>query len=497
MQAQQNDIDVLVIGSGLGSLTAACLLAADGLKVKVLEQNYLIGGCTSSYWRKGFVFEAGATTVVGLDEAMPLRYLLDRTGILLPDLVPLALPMQVHLPDGEVISKFQNLQDWITEAQRAFPETSLQAQAEFWKFCYKISAFVWQTSTAQRHFPPSRWADWWPTLSNIRWEQLRYGAYSFCTMDWLLKRYGLDKSPRFVRYINEQLLITAQNHAPEVNVLFGATALCYTNYTNYYVRGGLINLVTPLVRYIEQHGGVVSVREKVVGIQKQNSGYQVISNKQTYQTRFVVAGIPANNIAEIYPNNPRQKALKKSLFPSEKLNSAFQMGIGFRGKHHFEAIHHQIHLPEPLPYLDSKSIFVSLSHSTDSTRSDEPNGVVASVSTHIANPAAQAFFDKTQTENAILDLLEKRGFLRRKDVIYTHSSAAKSWEKWTARAYGFVGGYPQYASVRPWQMLDARLDGHGAYLCGDTAYPGQGIPGVVLSGLIAYEKLKSDWLNNI
>ncbi|SFB74740.1 C-3',4' desaturase CrtD [Flexibacter flexilis DSM 6793] len=494
MQQQPNDIDVLLVGSGLGSLTAACLLAAEGLKVKVLEQNYLVGGCTSSYWRKGFVFEAGATTVVGLDEAMPLRFLLQKTGISLPDLVPLDLPMLVHLPDGQLINKYQNLQHWITEAQRAFPETSPTAQAQFWEFCYKISEFVWQTSTAQRHFPPSSLRDLWPMLSNIRWEQLRYGAYSFRTTDWLLKRYGLDKSSRFVRYINEQLLITAQNHAAEVNVLFGATALCYTNYTNYYVRGGLINLVMPLVRYIEQRGGQVQVREKVLNIEKQNTGYQIFTNKNTYQARFVVSGIPANNIADIYPNNPRQNALRKALFPSEKLNSAFQMGIAFRRKHHFEAIHHQIHLPEQLPHLDSKSIFVSLSHPADLTRSDVPDVVIASVSTHIPNPAAQAAFDKTETENQILALLEKRGFLRREDVLYTHSSSAKSWEKWTVRAFGFVGGYPQLATVRPWQMLDARLDGHGAYLCGDTAYPGQGVPGVVLSGLIAYEKLKTDWL---
>ncbi|MEL6556775.1 MAG: NAD(P)-binding protein [Bacteroidota bacterium] len=56
--------DAIVAGSGLGSLTAASLLCHKGLNVGIIEQNYLPGGCTSSYWRKGFVFESGATTLV-------------------------------------------------------------------------------------------------------------------------------------------------------------------------------------------------------------------------------------------------------------------------------------------------------------------------------------------------------------------------------------------------------------------------------------------------
>jgi phytoene dehydrogenase-like protein len=40
-------------------------------------------------------------------------------------------------------------------------------------------------------------------------------------------------------------------------------------------------------------------------------------------------------------------------------------------------------------------------------------------------------------------------------------------------------------------MNSARIE-KGFYSCGDTVYPGQGIPGVALSGLIAAEKLIID-----
>ena len=76
--------------------------------------------------------------------------------------------------------------------------------------------------------------------------------------------------------------------------------------------------------------------------------------------------------------------------------------------------------------------------------------------------------------------------------MYRHSSPHGAWEKWTARAHGFVGGYPQYIDIKPWMMKDVRLDGKRAYICGDSTYPGQGIPGACLSGIIAVEKMRLD-----
>ena len=149
------EIDVVVIGSGLGSLSAAVLLAKAGKSVIVLEQNYLPGGCVSSYFRKGFVFEAGATTLVGLDEGMPLREILNRTGIEI-QAQKLETPMQISLKNGDTITRYGNLDEWIKEAERVFGK---QGQANFWKECNSISTFVWNTSTRQLAFPPDSLSD--------------------------------------------------------------------------------------------------------------------------------------------------------------------------------------------------------------------------------------------------------------------------------------------------------------------------------------------------
>uniref|UniRef100_A0A8B9SRZ2 All-trans-retinol 13,14-reductase n=1 Tax=Anas platyrhynchos TaxID=8839 RepID=A0A8B9SRZ2_ANAPL len=52
-------LDAIVIGSGIGGLAAAVLLAKAGRRVLVLEQHGKLGGCCHTFSEKGFEFDAG------------------------------------------------------------------------------------------------------------------------------------------------------------------------------------------------------------------------------------------------------------------------------------------------------------------------------------------------------------------------------------------------------------------------------------------------------
>lgn len=54
-----HDWDVIVVGSGMGGMTAAAYLAASGRRTLVLEQGDVLGGCTHVFRRKGYEFEVG------------------------------------------------------------------------------------------------------------------------------------------------------------------------------------------------------------------------------------------------------------------------------------------------------------------------------------------------------------------------------------------------------------------------------------------------------
>lgn len=482
----------IVIGAGIAGLTAASLLAHRGLQVTVLEQNWLPGGCASSYSRKGYIFESGATTLVGLDEGMPLRHLLDTIGIELP-VRALSIPMQVHFPDKKPLTRYQDIFAWIEEAEREFGQ---QGQRAFWEECFRISQFVWETSIVQRAFPPSSISDLIFAARHFRPKQLGFAIKAFSSTKDLLKKHGLLENERFVKFVNEQLMITAQNSMEEVNVLFGAAALCYTNYGNYYLDGGMIKLAEALVEYIESKGGQVILQQPVTSIESKESGYTITTTfrKETkeYRADSLVAAIPINDLLKVWENpDPKVQLLEKKVMPSPQLNSAFQLSLVLKNRMPVSAIHHQVHLSRPLSQTGSDSIFLSMSHIKDEQRS--PNGeVVASVTTHIPDPANTIITDKEAVQDEMIDALEQHGLLKREDIVFAHASTPGAWHKWTGRSWGFVGGYPQFMKIKPWQMLDARIDHKTAYLCGDSAYPGQGIPGACLSGIIAAEKMRLD-----
>ena len=59
------EYDVIVIGAGMGGLSAGAHLAASGLKVLVLEQHHKVGGCTTNFSRGAFVFDTALHEMAG------------------------------------------------------------------------------------------------------------------------------------------------------------------------------------------------------------------------------------------------------------------------------------------------------------------------------------------------------------------------------------------------------------------------------------------------
>ncbi|KAK2820635.1 hypothetical protein Q5P01_023594 [Channa striata] len=72
------DLDVIVIGSGIGGLTAGATLAKAGKRVLVLEQHDQAGGCCHTYIEKGFEFDVGLHYIGQVHENSLLRVAFDQ-----------------------------------------------------------------------------------------------------------------------------------------------------------------------------------------------------------------------------------------------------------------------------------------------------------------------------------------------------------------------------------------------------------------------------------
>jgi phytoene dehydrogenase-like protein len=81
MKERQTYGDVLIIGSGVGGLTAGIILSKLNLQVTVVERNPLPGGLMRSYVRSGIECPVGVHYMGSLDSGQPLRRLWDYLGV--------------------------------------------------------------------------------------------------------------------------------------------------------------------------------------------------------------------------------------------------------------------------------------------------------------------------------------------------------------------------------------------------------------------------------
>ncbi|MEM1368209.1 MAG: NAD(P)-binding protein, partial [Cyanobacteria bacterium P01_H01_bin.15] len=113
---------VLVVGAGIAGLTAGALLAKRGFPVKVYEQALVPGGCASTFKRRGFTFDVGATQVAGLEPGGIHHQIFQELDLALPPATPCDPACAVFLPgETEPINVWRDPQRWQAERERQFP----------------------------------------------------------------------------------------------------------------------------------------------------------------------------------------------------------------------------------------------------------------------------------------------------------------------------------------------------------------------------------------
>lgn len=489
---QKNDSDILVLGSGMGGMSAASLLANDGYNVRVLEGDHLPGGSSSTYYRKGYLFETGATTLIGFDEGQPLSRLEQMLNISLPKQE--INPAMTVWMDSRPLIRFKDKNLWIDEAARYFGNSA--GQRKFWDKAFRVAETVWQSSGKNPFFPPQSLAEWFKLANNnnpLDAPVLRFGLMS---VRQVMKQCNVD-SPEFRAFVDEQLMITAQARAAETPFLFGAAGLTYTNYSNYYVPGGLIELIRKLQEKLESDGGELLCRQRVTSIAQKGGEYEVKTEKgDRFFAPVVISSIPVWNMPEL----TRDKMSKWFQKYAERYTHAWgAFTIGIAAKDSFpddQTLHHQLHLNKPVPHIDSGSVFASFSMKDDMLRAPEGERVI-NISCHTKTDRWFKFGEnyddrKKETESFILEFLNHKlpGF-QRENVAVVFSGTPVTWQNWIFRKAGRVGGIPQSMKRSLLDWTPAKTPFDGLFMAGDTVFPGQGIPGVTLSGINVYYRVSN------
>ncbi len=82
MEPKRDSYDVVVIGAGMGGLTAAALLAKKGLSVLLVDKNDRPGGYAQSMEQEGFTFDLAVHQICGCNEGGTVRSVLKDLDVL-------------------------------------------------------------------------------------------------------------------------------------------------------------------------------------------------------------------------------------------------------------------------------------------------------------------------------------------------------------------------------------------------------------------------------
>jgi C-3',4' desaturase CrtD len=497
MDGRSSDKKVLVIGAGIGGLTAAALLAQRGYQVQVFDQAIVPGGCASTFKRRGFTFDVGATQVAGLEPGGIHYQILNQLDMPLPEATACDPACAVFLPEEATpIMVWREQAAWQAEREHQFPGSE-----KFWQLLNRLFEVSWRFQARQPVLPPRNTWDLWQLLQAVRPETLITLPYTFATVADVLKQMGLYQQRRLKTFLDLQLKLYSQVDADETALLYAATALAVSQEPQglFHLQGSMQVLSDLLEKSLLRDGGALHMRHTVEHIQTQRgrvNGIRV-KNQKTQETWIehadqVVANVTAQNLVQLLGTSaPRQYRRRVESLPPA--SGAFVVYLGVEE----EAI--PSGCPPHLQFLydydgaigENNSLFVSVSRPGDGRA---PKGKATIIASSFTDPNLWwRTYHYDQLKQTYLEgaLAKLSGYfdLSPKHIIHVEAATPRTFARFTARHGGIVGGLGMRVSTFGPFGLTNRTPITGLWLVGDSTHPGEGTAGVSYSAQTVVQQI--------
>jgi C-3',4' desaturase CrtD len=487
-------LDVVVVGAGIAGLTAAALLAREGLTVELLEAHQQSGGCAGTFRRGPYTFDVGATQVAGLEPGGSHQRLLAHFGLPLPQATPLDPACVVDLADGRPpVRIFRDPARWKAEREQQFP-----GSGRFWQLCATLHGANWAFASRDPVLPPRSLWDLGQLLPALRPANLASGLLAAASVADLLTLTGCGGDPRLRRFLDLQLRLYSQEPAEGTAALYGATVLAMGQAPLglSHLQGSMQVLSQQLEQALAAGGGQLRLRHRVSDLERSNepgggAGWRVRGERFERQAADVVLALPVQSLPDLLgeqlPAGYRQR-LAQLPDPSGALV--------FYGAVERALLPANCPAHLQLDWADPGSLFVSVSHEGDGRAPAGQATVIASVFT-----AAKPWFGleataydqaKAEARSAMQRGLESLLGISSEQWRHAELATPLGFERWTGRPFGFVGGLGQHPSRFGPFGLASRTPLPGLWLCGDSIHPGEGTAAVGLSALMACRQLLED-----
>lgn len=482
------DSAIIIIGAGIGGLSAAIRLAAAGQEVIIFEQNAAHGGKMSRLQAEGFTWDRGPSVITMRHVFEELFKSADRR---LEDYLTLEAvdPLTRYFyPDGSVFDATRELPRMLAQIQAMEPR-DVEGYLNFLAYTARLHritgpVFIYDQPPTWRSFLRVPFQDW------LQVDGLR-------SMDTAIQSYLRNPKlrqflGRFATYIGASPYLAPAT----LNVI----AHVELNQGVWYPRGGIYQIAQAFsglaaelgvqIHYQSQVARIVVKDGQVKGVDlstgKHIPAKQVISNLDATSTHQILLG----------QTDSPQKV--------EVSGSGFILLLGV-SRQHPELAHHNIFFSgdyarefeqifgQGVP-ADDPTIYAAITSKTD--RQHAPQGCENWFVLVNAPPLGHHYDWSSQADayrQLLLNRLSARGYDLRPALRYQAMITPKDLQQETG---GWLGALYGASSNSRWTAFRRPHNRHkrvkGLYFAGGSTHPGGGVPMVTLSGKVAAEMVLAD-----
>ena len=490
------NLDAIIIGSGIGGLTAAGMLARYGKRVLLCESHSIAGGAAHSFKRRGFEFDSGPSFYCGLGHDRPslnpLKQVLDILGESL-EVVPYDPMGHYHFPEG-TFAVYSNAEKYRETVAQITPQGAKQL-AQFEKRLLPLYEALKDVPTvalrADWQLVPILLSRYLPSLLKM----LPLLGMVQGSVGQVMDQEVRDPWVRRLIDLECFLLSGLKAHgtiAPEVAFMLGERTRAGVEYPV----GGSGAIVDALVRGLKRWGGDLRLNshveqilvecQKAVGVRLRNGEViyapVVISNATIWDTYTKLLR------QEDLPKSYRESALK---MPAVDSFMHLHLGIRKQGLEQLTGHHVVVHDANKDITEPGNTCMISIPSVWDNQLAPEGHHVVHAYTLEPFDGWVrdQGYEEKKKTRSQslfralekIIPDLKERVVLQLIGTPLTHAHYLRRYQGTYGPAIAAGKGmFPGYQTPIS-----------GLYRVGDSTMPGIGVPAVAASGILCANSLVS------
>ncbi|MBN1812421.1 MAG: phytoene desaturase [Anaerolineae bacterium] len=488
---------VVVIGAGIGGLSAAIHLAAAGQRVVVFEKNSAVGGKMRHVQAGGFEWLTGPSVIT-------MRHVFEdlfaTAGRRLEDyltLVPMEPQTRYFYPDGTVLDISREI-DRTLEQIAALNERDVEGYLSYLTYVARLHRI---TGPLFIYSDPPTWRD----VFRISPRDVRQ-VDVWRTMDRSIRQYV--RSPHLQQLLGRYATYTGASPY-EASAAFNVVAHVELNGGVWYVKGGVYGIARALEKLarelgVEIHTDCPVARIEVDGGQARGV---VLGSGERQAARAVVANVDVTTVYEqLLPREAVDPRRLARLANAERSCSGFVLALGVEGIHP-ELAHHNILFSsdyrrefeeifrQGVPPSEPTIYVVITARSDPDHAPEECENWFVLVNAPALSPRYDWMSQATAYRNLVLARLADFGFDVRASIrlehILTPLNIARLTGAYRGALYGTTNNGLLAALHRPHNRCP---DVRGLTFAGCTTHPGGGVPMVTLSGKVA-ARMALNWID--